>query len=96
MNFKNSMKKYSSFCNFRNFFIKVQKIMLEFCDVNYFRNISRIYFPIENVSFRMLSQSLVVFQNITSLQPFVGLPVGLFIKQILLGIQIKVWIAYTI
>ena len=33
----------------------------------------------------MLSQSLVVvFQNITSIQPFVGLLVGLFIKQILL------------
>ena len=36
MNFKNSMKKYSSFCNFRKFFIKVQKIMLEFCDKKLF------------------------------------------------------------
>ena len=51
MNFKNSMIKYSSFCKFRKFFIKMQKIMLEFCDKKLFSEHLENLFPYRKCQF---------------------------------------------
>ena len=45
------MLKYSSFCKFRNFFIKMQKIMLEFCDTKLFLEHLENLFPLRKCQF---------------------------------------------